>query len=176
MEQHEGFKAKGQEHKVLRLQRAIYGLKQAALALWKVLDKSMAAMGCKCLLSDSGLFTYQGKENTRVVIIVYVDNVVFMGSDHALIHELKQKFMKAWECRDLGDAQEFLRMSIKKEGRILLDQTAYLQKVLQCFGLTNAKATVTPLPEGYQPLPNNTPINPAITSKYQQLLASLLYL
>ena len=39
----------------------------------------MAAMGCKCLLSDSGLFTYNGKGNTCVVIIVYVDDVVFMG-------------------------------------------------------------------------------------------------
>ena len=52
MEQPEGFKAKGQEHKVLRLLRAIYGLKQAALAWWKALDKSMAAMGCKRLLGD----------------------------------------------------------------------------------------------------------------------------
>ncbi len=34
MEQPEGFKIKGQEHKVLRLCRAIYGLKQAALAWW----------------------------------------------------------------------------------------------------------------------------------------------
>ena len=32
MEQPEGFKVKGQECKVLRLRRAIYGLKQAALA------------------------------------------------------------------------------------------------------------------------------------------------
>ena len=31
MEQPEGFKIKGQEYKVLRLLRAIYGLKQAAL-------------------------------------------------------------------------------------------------------------------------------------------------
>src|SRR5260370_6244361 len=85
--------------------------------------------------------------------------------------------MKAWECHNLGDAQEFLCMRIKQEeGRIHLDQTAYLQKVLQRFGLTNAKATATPLPEGYQPLPNNAPINPTIRSKYQQVIGSLLYI
>jgi hypothetical protein len=177
MEQPEGFKAKGQEHKVLRLLRAIYGLKQAALAWWKALDKSMAAMGCKRLLSDSGLFTYQGKGKARVVIIVYVDDVIFMGSDTVLIHELKDKFMKAWECRDLGDAKEFLRMRIKREkGRILIDQSDYLLKVVERFGLTNAKATVTPLPEGYQPLPNDAPVNPALRSKYQQVIGSLLYI
>ena len=95
MEQPEGFRAKGQEHKVLQLLCAIYGLKQAALAWRKAFDKSMAVMGCKHLLSDSGLFTYNGKENTHVVIIFCVDDVVFMSSDHTLIHELKQKFMKA---------------------------------------------------------------------------------
>ena len=177
MEQPEGFKAKGQENKVLRLKRAIYGLKQAALAWWKALDKSMAAMGCKRLLSDSGLFTHRSKSGALVVIIVYVDDVIFMGSDKALLNELKNRFMKAWECRDLGDAKEFLRMRIqRKHGKIFLDQTAYLEKVLQRFGLTDAKATATPLPEGYQPVPNDVPVNPSVRSKYQQVIGSLLYI
>ena len=34
MEQPEGFKKKGQEHKVFRLKKALYGLKQAALQWW----------------------------------------------------------------------------------------------------------------------------------------------
>ena len=68
-------------------------------------------------------------------------------------------------------------MRIKREeGRILHDQTVYLEKVLQYFELTNMKATATPLPEGYQPLPNTAPINPAIRSKYQQVIGSLLYI
>ena len=46
MEQPKGFKVKGQEHKVMHLKHAIYGLKQAALAWWKVLDESMALLGC----------------------------------------------------------------------------------------------------------------------------------
>ena len=46
MEQPEGFKVKGQEHKVMHLKYAIYGLKQAALAWWKALDESMASLGC----------------------------------------------------------------------------------------------------------------------------------
>ena len=56
MKQPEGFKKKGQEHKVFRLKRALYGLKQAALQWWQALDKSMESMGFKCLKSDSGVF------------------------------------------------------------------------------------------------------------------------
>jgi hypothetical protein len=47
MEQPEGFKIPGKENKVMRLKRAIYGLKQAALAWWKALDGSMSRLGCK---------------------------------------------------------------------------------------------------------------------------------
>ena len=38
----------------MRLKRAIYGLKQAALAWWRALDKSMAALG----VTVSGLVRY----------------------------------------------------------------------------------------------------------------------
>ena len=49
MEQPEGFKTKGQEHKVMRLRKALYGLKQAALSWWKALEKSMKDFGFKRL-------------------------------------------------------------------------------------------------------------------------------
>jgi hypothetical protein len=47
MEQPEGFKVPGHKNKnkVMCLKKAIYGLKQAALAWWKVLDASMARIG-----------------------------------------------------------------------------------------------------------------------------------
>jgi len=56
MEQPEGFKVKGQEGKVLHLKHTIYRLKQATLAWWKVLDKSMGELGFTCLHSDSSIF------------------------------------------------------------------------------------------------------------------------
>ena len=55
MEQPEGFKDPKQRNKVVCLKKAISGLKQAALAWWKVLDKSMATLSCMRLISDSGI-------------------------------------------------------------------------------------------------------------------------
>ena len=150
------------------IKHAIYGLKQAALAWWKALDESMALLGCTWLLSDSGLFVNKDKS---IVAIVYVNDVLFMGANKKSLLELKQCFMKIWECRDLGDAQEFLHMHIKHDyGKIYLDQTAYLQKVLQCFDLQNAKLVPTPLPEGYYPSINKSPLDPTLHSKFQQVI------
>ena len=54
--QPEGFIARGQESKVIRLKRAFYGLKQAGLAWWKELSNSMEDLGFACLNSDARIF------------------------------------------------------------------------------------------------------------------------
>jgi hypothetical protein len=174
MEQPEGFKDPRNKNKVMCLKKAIYRLKQAALAWWRALDKSMATLSCTRLVSDSGIFVNKDK---TIVIIVYVDDVLFLGAKIKDISSLKQRFMKIWECRDLGDAQEFLHMCIvKSKGCIKIDQVDYLHKVLQHFNLLNAKAPPTPLPEGYQPKPNSTTADPELRSKFQQVIGSLLYI
>ena len=132
----------------------------------------MAALGRTCLVSDSGIFI--NKEKT-IVSIVYVDDVLFLGKDKAAIDSLKQRFMKHWECRDLGDAIVFLRMRIRKlKGQILIDQVDYLHKVLQRFNLQNVKTVPTPLPEGYQPMPNKGSPNPVTRASFQQVIGSLV--
>ncbi len=45
MTQPKGFAVKGQERKVLWVRRALYRLKQAGLAWWHALNKSMKLMG-----------------------------------------------------------------------------------------------------------------------------------
>jgi Reverse transcriptase (RNA-dependent DNA polymerase) len=121
MEQPEGFKTRGQEHKVLCLKHTIYGLCQAALQWWKALDKSMASIGFKCLQSDSGIFFYKDKGDL-VIVVVYVDDALFLGSNLPLVNKLKSLFMKRWECCDLGNTKEFLHMCIiHKQGMIFLD-------------------------------------------------------
>jgi len=63
-----------------------------------------------------------------------------------------------------------------KDSKIYLDQSAYLQKVIECFNLQNAKPAPTPLPEGYQPSPAKENASATLHSKYQQVIGSLLYI
>jgi len=134
----------------------------------------MSSLGCTQLLLDSGLFV---NEDKTIVIIVYVNDVLFLGANKKDIASLKEHFMAIWECRDLGDTKEFLHMHILcNKGRILIDQKDYLQKVLQHFNLTNAKSVPTPLQEGYHPSPNKGSASPELCASYQQVIGSLLYI
>ena len=138
MHQPEGFKVKGQEYKVLCLHCALYGLKQAALSWWRELEASMKRLGFGRTMSDAGVF-FTKKEGQLVIVIVYVDDALFFGENKQAVKRVKKTFMDIWECRDLGEAREFLRMKIRRKGKkILLDQADYLRTVVECFGMSNA--------------------------------------
>ena len=68
-------------------------------------------------------------------------------------------------------------MRIQRNGsKILIDQCAYLEKVLERFGMTNARSTTTPLPQEYYPLSYNGQVDPDVWSHLQQVIRSLLYI
>ena len=82
MEQPQGFKVPGKEHKVLRLQKAIYGLKQAARAWWHELDKSLKALNFNRLYADAGIFVAKHTDGTLVIILTYVDDIISHRTKH----------------------------------------------------------------------------------------------
>jgi Reverse transcriptase (RNA-dependent DNA polymerase) len=176
MRQPEGFVTIGQENKVICLQRALYGLKQAGLAWWKELSQSMKVLGFKHLNSDAGIFVCcEGTE--LIVAVVYVDDAMFFGKNKKLVNKKKALFMAKWECRDLGEVKEFLRMQVKRQGLdITIDQVNYLKKVLERFQMTNAKATQTPLPSNWDLKENKGKAMAAEVTRYQSIIGSLLYL
>jgi hypothetical protein len=136
-------RVKGSENLVNRLKKALYGLKQAGLTWWQTLRESMKDLGFEGLRSDAGLFIFKNNYGT-VIAVIYVDDALFLGPNKALVQDLKQRFMRRWECRDLGDVTEFLRMNVHKEGsKVHLDQCAYLNIVLERCGMQNAKSAAT---------------------------------
>jgi len=95
MEQPEGFKLPKKENKVWRLHKALYSLKQASLFWWCIMTKSMLVLGFKRCKSNAGVYYYHNKKTKAlVIVIVYVNDVCFMGTKGSLLlNELKQKFM-----------------------------------------------------------------------------------
>ena len=124
------------------------------------------------------------------IVIVYVHDVLFMGSNPKLMKKEKGKFMKVWESRDLGEAKEYLGMRItrdRKKRTLTLDQCVYAEKVLKRFGTQNAK----PMLEETSNYPNRrghrcqwvitqkvskTEAPSDLRSQYQSVIGSLLYI
>ena len=88
----------GSECKVLCLWHALYDLKQAGLAWWRTLDKSLQELCFECLKSEAGIFFYKKKGTNIVISIIYVDDALFCGPNKAVVDSIKAQFMRKWEC------------------------------------------------------------------------------
>jgi len=140
----------------------------------------MLALGFKRYKSNAGVYYYHDKKTKAlVIVIVYVDDVCFMGTRGSLLlNELKQKFMARWEYYDLGKTTEFLGMHIShnyKNQKIFIDQYKYLEKVLVCFNIIT-NSTHTLLLSEFSFKPNEKQCDPKFCQKYQQLVGFLIYL
>jgi hypothetical protein len=87
--QHPGFVIEGQERKVLRLNKALYGLKQVPRAWNTKLDQTLRCFGFMQSPLEHGLYA-RGEGDDRLLVGVYVDNLIIVGSSSRVIKGFKE--------------------------------------------------------------------------------------
>ena len=113
VEQPLGYKVAGEEHKVYKLKRTLYGLKKAPRAWYNRIDSYLMSNGFS--KSDGEPTLYINAENGNVLIFVlYVDDLIFTGNDNFLIGEFKEAIKNEFEMIDLGLLKYFLGIEIKQ--------------------------------------------------------------
>lgn len=144
MEPPEGFKS---GNKVCKLNKAIYGLKQASRAWNEKFNEFMIQIGFKRCESDRCL--YVKKQNgVMCYVLLYVDDTLIFCSDIKVINAVKQLLAKKFEMTDVGPVNSFLGMHIEQDmanGTITMNQSQYLENVLDKFDMKNCKARSTPM-------------------------------
>ena len=166
----------GFDGKVLKLQRLIYGLKQAGKS-WNVhLHSTLLALGFRRLQSDHCIYSKQVGQHWYY-IGVYVDDLLFIGPDRAVIDQTLDGLAEKYGVKRLGDADYVLNMQILRlpDGSIGLSQRAYFQSVLKRFNVDNCNFKATPLPAGLSLERSTLPLDPDLRLLYRQIVGSLTY-
>jgi hypothetical protein len=88
VEQPLGYEKKGEEHKVLKLKKALYGLKQAPRAWFSRIESYFLKEGFVRCPSEHTLFV-KNQEEKILIVCIYVDDLVFTGSDERMFAEFK---------------------------------------------------------------------------------------
>jgi hypothetical protein len=84
-----GFIIDDQEDKVLRLDKALYELRQAPSA-WNIkLDETLVALGFSHSMSEHAVYA-RGKGASRLLVGVYVDDLIITGNDVDEIAKFKR--------------------------------------------------------------------------------------
>ncbi|KAL0559077.1 hypothetical protein IC582_003666 [Cucumis melo] len=99
----EEFIKKGQEQKVCKLQKSIYGLKQASRS-WNIkFDTAIKSYGFEQNVDEP--YVYKKFVNSVVAFLVlYVDDILLIGIDIGYLTDIKKWLATQLKIKDLGDA------------------------------------------------------------------------
>ena len=123
MQQPEGYEQGGSEM-VCRLQKALYGLRQAPRVWHQRLKEELGELGFKASESDAALFSGV-VDGERVWVLVWVDDILIAASGQPRLAKVKSHLASKFDVRDLGEAEFFLGMELTR------DRTARTVKLTQ---------------------------------------------
>ncbi|XP_031106198.1 uncharacterized protein LOC116010838 [Ipomoea triloba] len=143
-------------------------------ALFNRLHEFLVFTGFSPSKPDVSLFYYT-IGSSRVFLLVYVDDIIMMGNDAALVDSLLKWLSCTFKIWDLGTPSFFFGIeTITDKTRFLLSQQRYMKDILSRAGMSNYKPLSTPAAVTQPATPTLEPFdNP---TQYQRLVGALQYL
>jgi hypothetical protein len=110
----EGYMQKGKETMVLKLSKALYGLRQDPRA-WNVrMDKSLKKLGFKKCASEAVVYK-RGVGKGAMILGVYVDDLIVTGGNPDEIAVFKKQTTSEFEMSDLGLLSFYLGIEVDQQ-------------------------------------------------------------
>ena len=146
MQQLEGFVVDGKENMVCRLQKSIYGLKQASRQWYLKFHDVATSLGFEENTVDSCIYLkISGRK--FIFLILYVDDVLLGSNDLGFLMDVKRMLSQNFDMKDLGEANFVLGIEIHRDRDhtfLGLSQKAYVDRVLERFGMKGCKPGLAP--------------------------------
>ena len=182
MMQPEGFITPGQEQKVCKLQRSIYGLKQASRS-WNIrFDDAVKTYGFEQNIDEPCVYKRIIKDKV-VFIILYVDDILLIGNNKGTLTEVKEWLANQFQMKDLGEASYVLGIQIirdRSKKSLALSQATYIDKIIKRFAMQNSKKGILPFRHGISLSKEQSPKTPQEVEEmgqipYASAVGSLMY-
>ena len=110
--------------------------------------------------------------------MIYVDDMLFFGSNTDKIIQPKRHFSQRFKMKDLGPCKKFLGIQVTRDRErqtLRLDQTEYLRKVLEDHHMDDSKPVATPMEQGLHLPPPDPGLPDQLAKLYQSAIGSLMY-
>jgi len=108
-----GFEIKGKEDYVYKLDKALYGVKQAPRAWNKKIDRFLIQQGFTKCVNGHGI--YCRNTTNKLIICLYADDMIINGSNEAEMQDFKKSMMNQFEMSDLGNLTYFLGIEFEMD-------------------------------------------------------------
>ncbi|GJR43573.1 putative RNA-directed DNA polymerase [Tanacetum coccineum] len=182
MVQPEGFVNPKHTGRVCKLQRSIYGLKQASRSWNKRFDEEIKKYGFTQNPDEPCVYK-RASVSIIVFLILYVDDILLMGNNIPMLQDVKSWLGKCFSMKDLGEATYILGIKIYRDRSrrlISLSQNAYIDKILQRFKMDTSKRVTIPIQPNVDLRKSLGPSTPAEVKRmkgvpYALAIGSIMY-
>jgi Reverse transcriptase (RNA-dependent DNA polymerase) len=103
----------GSEYPVLRLKKAIYGLKQSGCHWYKTFSDILKQISLNPCESNSTIFVCPSKDQGITILMAHVDDLTLVASSMDLVDVLKKDLKSKLEMTDMGELHWLLGIEIK---------------------------------------------------------------
>jgi hypothetical protein len=173
----------GEEGKVLRVLKCLYGLKQAGRGWYKEMSRVFTTeLGFTRSAVDHSIF-YRRSGEEHTVIAVATDDMALTSKRRIDIEKLKEEISRHWDISDKGELSWYLGFEVKQNRAartISINQYSYIEQMTEKFRLTNAKPVSTPMEPGAQFTKEQGPSTPTQMMRmrnvpYAEAIGSVLW-
>jgi len=165
-------------HEICRLNKSIYGLKQASRQWNLKLTSVLKKLGLKSTSVDPCVYYKNDNENI-LFILIYVDDLLIFYNNEEEGKEIKKQLKSKLDMKILGPVNYFIGWRISQNvarDQIHIDQTAYIEKILQRFNMIDCNSVHSPCDLSSKLIRTGEQDNIIKNVPYQEAIGSLLYL
>jgi len=130
IEQPMRYKVKGHEDKVLKLNKALYRLKQAQMAWYSRTDGYFLKNGFVKCPYEHVIYVKIKENGDTLIVCLYMDDLIFIGTNPKMFRDFKQTMIKEFDMTDIGISY-YLGIEIKKgDDEIFVNQEKFAMEVV----------------------------------------------
>ncbi|KAJ8715602.1 hypothetical protein PYW07_010084 [Mythimna separata] len=163
---------------VCRLNKSIYGLKQASRQWNLKLTSMLKKLGLKSTSLDPCVY-YINDNGSILYILIYVDDLLIFYNNIEKGKEMKEQLQSYFKMKVLGPVNHFIGWRVSQNAtrdQIHIDQTTYIKKILQRFNMTDCNPVNSPCDLSSKLISTGEQDNIVSNVPYQEAIGSLLYL
>jgi hypothetical protein len=125
---------KGDEDKVLKLNKAFYGLKQAPTIRYsRIHGYFLKNEFVKCI-HKYVIYLKIKKSGDILILYLYVDGLIFIGNNPKMFKDVKQAMIKEFEMMNISLMTYYLGIKIMQgEDTIFVNQEKFAKEILKKF-------------------------------------------
>ena len=144
----EGLRSDSTINKVCKLQKSLYGFKQAPRQWYaKIHEYLISHLKFKCSIDDPCLYVRE-TNSSITIIVLYVDDLLILGNSKQEISSIKNEFSTKFEMKGLGEAKVMLGIEIardRKNRKLYISQQQYISEILERFNMSESQVVSTPM-------------------------------